>query len=116
MICWLRLSICFLSNAPAKWLKCRTALSAGDYDQLARVAHTIKGSLGSLHAAQARTHAQELEFAAKQGEGSACRVFFCGSRIRFGRFGTAPAIFTSVVKSAISLCYTESSPSTKTRV
>lgn len=66
----------FLVERIGQMAEMSTALSAGDYDQLARVAHTIKGSLGSLHAAQARSHAQELEFAAKQGEGSACRSSF----------------------------------------
>jgi HPt (histidine-containing phosphotransfer) domain-containing protein len=36
------------------------------------VAHTIKGSLGSLHAARARSHAQELELAAKRRQEDVC--------------------------------------------
>lgn len=51
----------------------RHALETGDYDRLSRVAHTIKGSLSSLHAPQARAHAQELEFAAKHREAQVCR-------------------------------------------
>jgi HPt (histidine-containing phosphotransfer) domain-containing protein len=38
------------------------------------VAHTIKGSLSSLHATLARHHAQALESAAKNRDGSACRA------------------------------------------
>ena len=37
----------------------------GDWDSLSKIAHTIKGSLGSLHAARARSRAQELETAAR---------------------------------------------------
>ena len=39
-----------------------------DWDSLSKIAHTIKGSLGSLHASRARSRAQELETAAKQGQ------------------------------------------------
>ena len=39
-----------------------------NWDSLSKTAHTIKGSLASLHAAQARATAQELESAAKGQE------------------------------------------------
>lgn len=39
-----------------------------DWDSLSKIAHTIKGSLGSLHATRARARAQELETAAKHGQ------------------------------------------------
>jgi len=39
-----------------------------DWDSLSKIAHTIKGSLGSLHAARARSRAQELETAARNSE------------------------------------------------
>jgi HPt (histidine-containing phosphotransfer) domain-containing protein/CheY-like chemotaxis protein len=39
-----------------------------DWDSLSKIAHTIKGSLSSLHATRARSRAQELELAAKNGE------------------------------------------------
>jgi two-component system sensor histidine kinase/response regulator len=48
------------------------SLAAGDLDQLMRAAHTIKGSLGSLHANLARYRSQELETAAKSGNRQAC--------------------------------------------
>lgn len=51
----------------------RNALSSGDYNRLSRAAHTIKGSLSSLHAPQARAHAQDLESAAKNHEVQVCR-------------------------------------------
>ena len=51
------------------------ALLAGDYDRLSRVAHTIKGSLGSLHATAARMTAQALEYAARDGDAASCHDF-----------------------------------------
>ncbi len=51
------------------------ALAARDFGQLMRAAHTIKGSLGSLHADLARHHAQELETAAKSEREQSCIGF-----------------------------------------
>ncbi len=48
------------------------ALAAKDLEQLMRAAHTIKGSLGSLHADRARQRAQDLETAAKSGKEQSC--------------------------------------------
>ena len=48
------------------------ALAAGDYEGLSRVAHTIKGSLASLHASAARAIAQSLESAAHNGAADEC--------------------------------------------
>ena len=50
-----------------------TALATGEYDRLQKVAHTIKGSLGSLHATRARRYAQSLETAAKERKLAECR-------------------------------------------
>ncbi len=63
----------FLVERLAQVAEMRSALAEGKCDQLARVAHTIKGSLSSLHAALARSHAQELELAAKRQDLAACR-------------------------------------------
>ena len=49
------------------------ALQSKDSDLLSRLAHTIKGSLGSLHAPIARSIAQSLEGAAKDGDMETCR-------------------------------------------
>lgn len=65
----------FLAERRVQVEDMRAALAASDFTRLGRVAHTIKGSLGSLHAAQARTHAQELEMAAKAADAQVCR--FC---------------------------------------
>jgi HPt (histidine-containing phosphotransfer) domain-containing protein/CheY-like chemotaxis protein len=65
----------FLSERRLQVDEMRASLHACDFTRLGRVAHTIKGSLGSLHAAQARTHAQELEMAAKATDAQVCR--FC---------------------------------------
>lgn len=52
-----------------------SALDQRDYPALARVAHTIKGSLGSLHAPAARVVAQSLELAAREADEEKCRDF-----------------------------------------
>lgn len=49
----------------------KTAIDGNDLASLSRLAHTIKGSLGSLHTPLARSRAQELEIAAKHGETAA---------------------------------------------
>lgn len=63
----------FLEDRPDQINEMRTALAAGDYNRLSRAAHTIKGSLGSLHALQARAHVQDLETAAQNREEQVCR-------------------------------------------
>jgi HPt (histidine-containing phosphotransfer) domain-containing protein len=50
----------------------RDALAAGEYERLSYVAHTLKGSLGSLHAVESRRWAECLEGAAKQMDGRGC--------------------------------------------
>ena len=50
----------------------REALIAGDLEQLSRLAHTIKGSLGSLQAPAAREEAQLLEMAAHNHDHASC--------------------------------------------
>lgn len=63
----------FLTESVDQVAEMWEALKAGDYHRLCRVSHTIKGSLGSLHAAMARSHAQDLETAAKEFEEQVCR-------------------------------------------
>jgi two-component system, sensor histidine kinase and response regulator len=48
------------------------ALGSGEFVALSRLAHTIKGSLGNLHAPSARAEAQLLESAALNGDCSTC--------------------------------------------
>ncbi len=48
------------------------SLASDDFDKLMRAAHTIKGSLASLHASLARYRSQELETAARNGNKQAC--------------------------------------------
>ncbi len=54
----------------------RHALASGNFTQLSRLAHTIKGSLGSLRATRARWGAHELESAASGGDANRCRESF----------------------------------------
>ena len=63
----------FLMEAPGQLVEMREALAANDFDRLARVAHTIKGSLATFYAVQARTHAQHLETAAKASDTAQAR-------------------------------------------
>jgi HPt (histidine-containing phosphotransfer) domain-containing protein len=62
----------FLDERQRQEPEMRNALEAGKFDLVSRLAHTIKGSLGSLHAMRARSHAQELEIAAKQRDEDIC--------------------------------------------
>ena len=64
----------FLTEGPAQILEMREAFAAGDLARVSRVAHTIKGSLGALHAERARATAQDLELTAKDGSSDAARV------------------------------------------
>jgi two-component system sensor histidine kinase/response regulator len=50
----------------------REALAKGDLMQLSRIAHTMKGSLGSLQAPSARAAAQQLEMAAAKNDRAVC--------------------------------------------
>ena len=49
-----------------------SSLAAGDFECGSRLAHSMKGSLGSLHAARARRHAAALEMAARERNADAC--------------------------------------------
>jgi HPt (histidine-containing phosphotransfer) domain-containing protein/CheY-like chemotaxis protein len=62
----------FLSERVRQEPEMREALMGGQFDLLSRLAHTIKGSLSSLHAMRARAHAQELEYAAKDSQEDIC--------------------------------------------
>jgi two-component system sensor histidine kinase/response regulator len=54
----------------------RQALEEGDFQKLSRLAHTIKGSLGNLHAPSAHAEAQLLELAAGDKNSIACGPLF----------------------------------------
>jgi two-component system, sensor histidine kinase and response regulator len=56
----------------------RQALASGDLVILSRLAHTIKGSLGNLHAPSARAEAQLLELAALDGNRAVCEQLLPG--------------------------------------
>jgi HPt (histidine-containing phosphotransfer) domain-containing protein len=62
----------FLAERTDQINEMRSALGAKDYDRLSRLAHTMKGSVGTLHAAQAKTRAEELELAARKREHAIC--------------------------------------------
>lgn len=65
----------FLGEAPSQIIELREAIASADFKLTERVAHTIKGSLATLHAEQARSRAQKLELAAKSADPAHCREF-----------------------------------------
>ena len=64
----------FLAESQHQLPAMRDALSRRDYSQLRPLAHTIKGSFGSLHAPCARARAQQLETAAAQQDAELCNT------------------------------------------
>lgn len=63
----------FLLESAGQVHEMHEALGCGEYKKLSRVAHTIKGSVGSLYAETARLQAHELESIAESGDEAACR-------------------------------------------
>jgi HPt (histidine-containing phosphotransfer) domain-containing protein len=59
----------FLEERKGQVVEMRASAASGDWEALSRTAHTIKGSLSSLHATRARSRAQELESASKNNDG-----------------------------------------------
>jgi HPt (histidine-containing phosphotransfer) domain-containing protein len=51
----------FLEERKGQVLEMQKCVAGSDWDCLSKIAHTIKGSLASLHASRARSRAQELE-------------------------------------------------------
>jgi len=63
----------FFEEGQRQMADMRITLANGNFGQLSRLAHTIKGSLGSLRATRARCRAHELESAAGRGDANRCR-------------------------------------------
>lgn len=63
----------FFSEAPTQVTELGEAVAVQDFERVARIAHTIKGSLATLHAQQARYHAQQLESASGNSDIAQCR-------------------------------------------
>ncbi|HEY3456300.1 MAG TPA: Hpt domain-containing protein [Bryobacteraceae bacterium] len=66
----------FFEEGQRQMAEMRITLANGNFGQLSRLAHTIKGSLGSLRAPRARSRAHQLESAAGAGDASRCRQSF----------------------------------------
>jgi len=64
----------FVAERPGQINEMQTAFAEEDYDRLSRVAHTMKGSLGTLRALQAKARAEELELAARKHDNAVCRL------------------------------------------
>ena len=65
----------FLEERTHQMVEMCEALAAADFKLLGRVAHTIKGSLGSLHAGRSRATSQQLESAAGREDAGLCGQF-----------------------------------------
>ena len=63
----------FLAEQEGQMESMGRALEGREFGQLARAAHTIKGSFAALHADRARHHTQALEAAAKNSQAEECR-------------------------------------------
>jgi HPt (histidine-containing phosphotransfer) domain-containing protein len=68
----------FLTERQRQEREMHEALMAKEFDLLSRLAHTIKGSLGALHALRARSRAQDLEIASKQRNENLCWELLAG--------------------------------------
>ncbi len=66
----------FLSDHITQMAQMRQALDNKDYAQLSYLAHTLKGSFGTLGGVLCWHRAQQLELAAKRGDEAACRDSF----------------------------------------
>jgi two-component system, sensor histidine kinase and response regulator len=62
----------FLAESTDQLAEMHRALASADLSVLSRAAHTLKGSLGSLHCPAAAEQAHKLEVAAKEGKEAAC--------------------------------------------
>jgi HPt (histidine-containing phosphotransfer) domain-containing protein len=58
----------FFEESAGQMRELSDAIAGGDMGRTSRLAHSLKGSLGSLHAARARHWAQTLESAAASGD------------------------------------------------
>jgi two-component system sensor histidine kinase/response regulator len=65
----------FFSERLRQSAEMQEALRSGDYERLSRIAHTIKGSLASLHAMVAKEDAQNLELSAHNLEAASSERF-----------------------------------------
>ncbi|MFL6416005.1 MAG: Hpt domain-containing protein [Bryobacteraceae bacterium] len=64
----------FLEESGSQVQQMQICLQSENFDALAKLAHTLKGSLGTLHAHRARANAQALEVAATRGMTEDCRA------------------------------------------
>jgi HPt (histidine-containing phosphotransfer) domain-containing protein len=63
----------FLDESRTQAGDMQDCLRTGKFDSLAKIAHTLKGSLGTLHADRARARAQALEIAASRQIEESCQ-------------------------------------------
>lgn len=64
----------FFEESAGQMQELSEKLASGDTTRVSRLAHSLKGSLGSLHAARARHWAQALEVAAAAGDSNHSRT------------------------------------------
>lgn len=74
---WLEEMVRLFGECSAAWLKeIRAALARNDLDQVMRLAHTLKGSVGNFLAYDAAAAAKTLESACRAGQADAARDAF----------------------------------------
>jgi two-component system, sensor histidine kinase and response regulator len=83
----------FREECPKLRSEIAAAIQAGDARLLQRAAHTLKGSLGHLAAAEAHRLAEQIEIHAKQGEFSTAEALWPKLQIELDRFEPTLAEF-----------------------
>lgn len=92
----------FLAEQEQQLLGMCDALAAEQYDRLAVLAHTLKGSLGALRAKRGQQQAQVLELAAKQKRGADCQDALPVFGREIGRAKTCSSCLSGPARSALS--------------
>ena len=64
----------FIDEVPQRHKKFAAALAAGDFRQLANLAHALKGASGTLQAENLRQACSDLERTAREGEEALARA------------------------------------------
>jgi HPt (histidine-containing phosphotransfer) domain-containing protein len=87
----------FQEVAPARLAELRAAIAQGDAEALARAAHTLKGTLGSLGSRQAFQTARRLEMLGRSQDIGAAEAVFGALEAEVHQFGQALEAFAQEV-------------------
>jgi HPt (histidine-containing phosphotransfer) domain-containing protein len=70
----------FLTESSAQVVEINSALASGDFSRVTRLAHSLKGSLGSLYAVRSRYWANMLEASAAKADAARSEQYFIALR------------------------------------